>query len=577
LGLAIVAALPASAWAQAAGDLDAGFGSGGAALTAVGDSGSAAGFDLLLQGDKPLAAGFAAFSSSNRFALIRLDPDGSPDAGFGAGGATSAAIGSESAANAVTVQADGKIVLAGFANVSGVYRFALARFDTAGNLDTSTFGPPNGTATATMGSGGDASAEAVLASGGNLLVGGHAIDGTGQAFALARFDDAGALTASGFGTGGRVLTFMGSGGEAAAHAIGVLPDGRIVLAGHASDAGAFKFALAAFSSDGVLVPSGFGDAGRVLTPVGGNGNAVINDLVVLADGRIVVVGSAQDGGIEKLALARYTAAGELDSSFGAGGIVLAAVGDGEEAGANAVAMQPDGKLVVTGQVSNGPASRLLVARFNSNGSPDAGFGAGGAVITPLGDENAAAGTGVAVQANGAIVAGGHAGDSGATKFALARYAGGGPGPLPPGPPLLDTVPPRFLSASLTNRRFRVGRRPTPRVAARRRAPVGTAFVFRLSEAARVTIRMERARPGVRVGRRCLAPRRGRRGRRCTRWVHAGTLTRRSARTGRNRVRFSGRIGRRALKLGRHRAILRAVDAAGNRSGRRTLSFKVVRR
>ena len=566
--------LPASAAAQAAGDLDGSFGPGGAALVSVGDGGTAAGFDLLLQGDRPLAAGFAAFGGANRFALLRRNVDGSPDASFGAGGAASPAIGSEAAANALTVQPDGKIVLAGYASVSGEYRFALARFDASGNLDTGAFGPPSGTTITTMGSGGDATAEAVVASGDNLLVAGNAVDAGGQVFALARFDGAGALTPTGFGTAGRVLTPMGNGGEAAAHTMGVLPDGRIVLAGHANDAGAFKFALAAFSAGGELVVTGFGAGGKVLTPVGSNGNAVINDLAVLPDGRIVVVGSAQDGGIEKLALARYTTAGELDASFGAGGIVLAAVGDGEEGGANALAVQPDGKLVVTGQASDGPASRVLVARFNPDGSPDAGFGAGGAVLTGLGSENAAAGTGVALQGNGAIVVGGHAGDAGETKFALARYLGTGAGP---GGGLLDTVRPRFLSASLTRRRFRVGRRATPRIAARRRAGVGTTFVFRLSEAARVTIRMDRARPGVRVGRRCLAPRRGRRGKRCVRYVRAGTLTRRSARAGLNRVRFSGRIGRRALKLGRHRAILRAVDPAGNRSRARTLSFKVVRR
>ena len=576
LACALILALPASAGAQAAGDLDGSFGPGGAALVSVGDGGNAAGFDLLLQGDRPLAAGFAAFGGVNRFALVRRNADGSLDAGFAAGGAASPAIGSEAAANALTIQPDGKIVLAGYATVGGVNRFALARFEAAGNLDTAAFDSPNGTTTATMGSDGDAAAEAVLASGGNLLAAGRAADAGAQVFALARFDDAGALTPTGFGTAGRVLTPMGNGGDAAAHAMGVLPDGRIVLAGHASDSGAFKFALAAYSAGGELVLTGFGTAGKVLTPVGSNGNAVISDLAVLPDGRIVVVGSAQDGGVEKLALARYTSAGELDPSFGAGGIVLAAVGDGEEAGANAVGVQPDGKLVITGQVTDGTATRVLVARFNADGSPDAGFGAGGAVMTGLGSENTAAGTGVAVQGNGAIVVGGHAGDAAETKFALARYLGAGPSaPVPA--PLLDTVRPRFLSASLTRRRFRVGRRATPRIAARRRAPVGTTFVFRLSEPARVTIRMARARPGVRVGRRCLAPRRGRRGRRCVRYVRAGTLTRRSARAGPGRVRFSGRIGRRALRLGRHRAILRAVDPAGNRSDPRTLFFRVVRR
>ena len=79
-----------------------------------------------------------------------------------------------------------------------------------------------------------------------------------------------------------------------------------------------------------------------------------------------------------------------------------------------------------------------------------------------------------------------------------------------------------------------------------------------------------------AGRRCVAPKRARaRAKRCVRWKRRGVL-RREAKQGRNRYRFSGRIAKRALRLGRHRLRAVAVDADGNRSRARQARFRVVR-
>ena len=139
----------------------------------------------------------------------------------------------------------------------------------------------------------------------------------------------------------------------------------------------------------------------------------------------------------------------------------------------------------------------------------------------------------------------------------------------------DTVRPSVSRFSMTRRRFRVGRSRTPRTAL---APRGTTFRFRLSELATVRIAIQRALPGRRVGRRCRRPtRRLRNRRRCTRFVRRGTLTRRNLKAGSRRVRFSGRIGRVALKVSRYRATISATDPAGNRSRSRRVTFRVVRR
>ena len=141
----------------------------------------------------------------------------------------------------------------------------------------------------------------------------------------------------------------------------------------------------------------------------------------------------------------------------------------------------------------------------------------------------------------------------------------------------DTTKPRVTKASLTRRRFRVGRKATAIAAATRRSPVGTTVRYTLSEAAAVRMVIARRASGRRVGRSCRKPTRAlRKRKRCTRHVTRGTL-RRAGRAGANRVAFSGRIGRRALPTGRYRLILTATDPAGNSGSAPPLIFTVVRR
>jgi YVTN family beta-propeller protein len=150
-------------------------------------------------------------------------------------------------------------------------------------------------------------------------------------------------------------------------------------------------------------------------------------------------------------------------------------------------------------------------------------------------------------------------------------------PAPPPPMASAQAPPAISAASLTNRRFRVGRQATAVSAAK--APIGTAFRFTLSAPAKLQIAITRLAPGLRHGRGCLAPTaklKRAHAKRCTRTLIIGTLTRASEPPGADRVSFSGRIGHRALSPGPYSAALRASNAAG-RSKPLTLSFTVLRR
>jgi hypothetical protein len=142
----------------------------------------------------------------------------------------------------------------------------------------------------------------------------------------------------------------------------------------------------------------------------------------------------------------------------------------------------------------------------------------------------------------------------------------------------DVVAPVLTNVSLSWTVFTVGSKGTA-VSARagRRHKRGTTIRFTLSEASTVKIAIQRAAAGRRKGMRCVKPsRKLRKAKKCTRFVTAGTLTRKG-KAGANKVPFSGRIGTKPLPPGRYRAMLRATDAAGNRSKPKTVKFRIVRR
>jgi hypothetical protein len=146
----------------------------------------------------------------------------------------------------------------------------------------------------------------------------------------------------------------------------------------------------------------------------------------------------------------------------------------------------------------------------------------------------------------------------------------------PGPGGGDTTPPVFESARISNPTFAIDRTGTAEVAIAR-APKGTTFVTRLSEAARVEYVIQARRKGRKVGGRCRKPSaKNRRRKACTRFVAQGAFAS-DAGAGTNSKRFSGKIGDKTLRRGRYRATLTAIDAAGNRSKPKRLNFRVVRR
>lgn len=145
----------------------------------------------------------------------------------------------------------------------------------------------------------------------------------------------------------------------------------------------------------------------------------------------------------------------------------------------------------------------------------------------------------------------------------------GPGGEPPAPPggLPAPARPAVSALRLTPRAFRVAPR----------RPAGTRVRFRASHAGTAVLRVLRPRPGRVRARRCVVPARASRvARRCTRYVGLGALRRRVA-AGSRVVRFTGRLGRRALRPGRYRLTVTLTDAAGSRSAPRSVAFRILPR
>ncbi len=306
----------------------------------------------------------------DRVAPAGLDPF------FGNGGKVTANFSQGAAsANAMAVQGDGKILLAGGTydpSTRVLIDFALARFNPDGTPDTA-FGP-QGEKTVDLFGGSDTATCLAVRADGKFLVGGYSSrSGTGTDFALAQFNLDGTLDTS-FGTGGKVATDF-SGGDDRAESMALQPDGKIVLGGSATTGTGADFALARYNPDGSLDPS-FGGNGKVTFDFfGGNDNAYA--ILLQRDGKILIGGGcSQVQGPYSLALARVNPNGALDASFGQGG-KDALLSDYVSHSFHTLALQPDGKILAGGGYPYESAFDL--ARYNPDGTLDASFHNGGYV------------------------------------------------------------------------------------------------------------------------------------------------------------------------------------------------------
>ena len=380
------------------------------------------------QGDRLLGG------TENDFALARYNSDGSLDTTFDGDGKVTTNIGNPGTVDrglpGVAVQPDGKIVVVGSSDQGGSNGndFAVARFNSDGTLDTSFDG--DGRVTTDFGSPGQEYAVGVAVDGdGKILVVGQSDQGTSHLdFALARYNTDGSLDTT-FDGDGKVTTDFGSSYDRA-DGVAIDADGKIVVAGSSNqDSSRAHFALARYNTDGSLDTTFDGD-GKVITDLGGFPD-VGNCVTIDGEGKIVVGGYAVNylpTGYD-FALARYNTNGSLDTSFGAGGKVITDFGLTMDLAWD-MAIDGAGKIVLAGyayeptEVPFDDDYDFALARYNSDGSVDTAFGTAGKVTTDLGSPRDGV-SGIAIQADNQIVVAGFSGRGGSndSDFALARYNG----------------------------------------------------------------------------------------------------------------------------------------------------------
>jgi uncharacterized delta-60 repeat protein len=315
------------------------------------------------------------------------------DASFDSDGIVTTDFGGTDQIWSVAIQSDGKIVVAGQSDSE----FGLARYTTAGALDT-TFG--SGGIVTTIISGTDRVLSVVIQSDGKIIAAGY----SNNNFALARYTTAGALDTT-FDSDGIVTTDFGSTDQI--WSVAIQSDGMIIAVGSSND----NFALARYTTTGALDTT-FDTDGKVTTDFGSTDRA--HSVAIQSDGmivgKIVAVGKSDTD----FALARYTTAGALDTTFDTDGKVTTDFGSTDWA--HSVAIQSDGKIIAAGYSNN----NFALARYTTAGALDTTFDTDGKVTTDFGSTDRA--HSVAIQSDGKIVAAGFSNNN----FALIRYGPANP-------------------------------------------------------------------------------------------------------------------------------------------------------
>ncbi len=304
--------------------------------------------------------------------------NGSLDTTFGIGGKVLTSFNQgPDVARSTIIQADGKILVAGYAGFSPGYGFAIARYNIDGTLD-SAFGI-NGKSTLVFSQGNAFSTCIALQEDGKIILGGYVNSFVnGEDFAIARFSTNGSRDYS-FGIGGQTTTNFTNRNDRI-NGIVVRPNGKILAVGSTSTNGTVhQFALAQYESYG-FIDNNFGNDGYVTTDFDGKHLAYATSILLLNDNKLLVGGYAYNLQSETdFAAVRYHSNGAVDSSFGLLGKIILDFGLNDNC--NSTAVQPDGKFLLGGTSENnsGENMYILMARFDPNGQPDLKFGMSGKV------------------------------------------------------------------------------------------------------------------------------------------------------------------------------------------------------
>ena len=364
------------------------------------------------------------FAGSGQATLARYTPDGVLDLASGYTRSVGGCGIVPVAFFSVLAEPDGNYVAAGYANwTCGIGIEFWIERLTADHLDVLTFEPPE-----FHGLQSQAWALARQPDGKIISAGfaGSTGDGASRDVAVARHSPGGMLDDT-FGTGGEVLVDV-AGDYDFAYNVDLQPDGKLVVAGFTYDGSQYDFLILRLNEDGTLDPS-FGVGGIVTIDFDGLNDFAL-DSALQADGKILAAGVRNnDDTTATFTIVRLETDGTLDAGFGAGGITTLDF-TGLSARADALLLQSDGKIVVAGRTETGTGGDdtldFAIARLHPDGTLDTTFGSDGMQTADVGGPIDTA-RGLAIEPDGDLVVVGSAqedvGGDLHSDFGLARFIG----------------------------------------------------------------------------------------------------------------------------------------------------------
>jgi uncharacterized delta-60 repeat protein len=446
--LAAFAMMPLAVIAQLAGDLDTSFANTGKiADLAIGVGASSVQATLVQPDGKIVLAGYCGNGTYADFCVVRLNANGSIDGSFaatsaaGAGKLILSVNGTPAFVRAAALQADGKIVLAGFCDRSssgGNVDFCVARITSDGVFDPD-FGLSNSTRGGTqilpIGTGSDLAYALAIQADGKIVIAGTCGSGNNEVLCMARLNADGGLDtsfapASLVGPGKLMLPPLAN--AHIAFALAIQADAKIVVAGVCERKVNTDVCVVRLNPNGTFdtsfAPTSSVGAGKLILPIGSAASTAAA-VALQNDGKMLLGGTCGTG----FCAARLNANGSIDTSFaptsseGAGKLILP-IGSGESVVFTAT-LQPDGKFVLAGSCINGAASTVdfCAVRLNINGSIDSSFvptspAGAGKLVLPIGSNEDAV-LAITSQLDGKLVLAGQCVDDITTRFCVARMWG----------------------------------------------------------------------------------------------------------------------------------------------------------
>ncbi|MEP6617326.1 MAG: hypothetical protein ABJA57_12135, partial [Ginsengibacter sp.] len=365
-----------------------------------------------------------AGSSNGRFAVMRLNSDGSSDNTFGSNGL--AEINKPGlAAEAVAIQSDGKIILAGYKQAgqgNDAYDIEAIRLNTDGTTDD-TFGS-NGVQIITI-TNDDKAFSVIVQPDDKIVIGGYVntapnlFDASTDDFIVLRLTATGPLDGSFNSVGYKVIDFAGD--NDMARTLAIDGNGKILIGGKARvDAVTnWDFAIARINTDGSFDNSFSGDGKQTISLTFSNDE--IKSIAVQADGNIVLAGLGANGSNNDYEIARLAGSdGSLDAGFDGDGKKLIDFNSAEDDAA-CVLIKQDGKILVSGNTFNGTNDDFGIVCLNVDGTLDNGFGTGGKYQLDF-SNGYDLGNSMRLQADGKLLVGNNVADNAGYHAGIFRLA-----------------------------------------------------------------------------------------------------------------------------------------------------------